>query len=145
MGGQIVMLAVGILLVLLLVLSSSFRGKKLDLRSADRMKGPEFEQWCAKLLKRNGYRQVKVIGGSGDFGVDILAWKGLRKYAIQCKRYSGKVGFDAVKEANAGVEYYHAHVAVVMTNSYFTTNAIKGAKKCHVTLWDRDHLKTMLR
>lgn len=113
------------------------------LMKVDRMKGPEFEQYCAKVLRLNGFHHVTVVGHSGDFGVDVLAWKWLRKYAIQCKRYSGHVGFEAVKEANAGVEFYRAHKAVVMTNSYFTANAVKGAKKCHVELWDRDRLVQM--
>jgi restriction system protein len=109
--------------------------------SMDDMEGHAFEFFCAELLKANGFRSVEVTQGSGDFGIDIIAvdLNGL-KYGIQCKRYESNVGWHAVEEARAGAEYYGCDRAVVMTNNYFTRQAIEGAQKINVELWNRDVL-----
>ena len=53
--------------------------------SFDTLDGHSFEYFCAEILKYNGYSNIKVTSGSGDFGVDILCCKNGQKYAIQCK------------------------------------------------------------
>ena len=108
------------------------------------MDGLSFEVFCSELLTINGFQNVFVTKASNDYGIDILAEKDDIKYAIQCKCYSSSIGNSAVQEANAGKEYYDCHVAVVMTNSTFTKNAIELAKKNKVILWDRDKLKYLI-
>ena len=110
----------------------------------DILDGHQFEHFCADILKRNGYKNVSVTQGSGDNGVDIVAWKNNRKYVVQCKCYSSNIGNKAVQEVYTGKQMYHADVAVVMTNRYFTKNAIKTAKETHVILWDRDTLNRFI-
>jgi restriction system protein len=107
----------------------------------DKMEGHDFEYFCAERLKRNGFHGVEVTQGSGDFGIDIIAYdmRGL-KYGIQCKRYESCVGWHAVEEARAGAEYYGCDRAVVLTNNYFTRQAVEGAQKINVELWDREVL-----
>lgn len=115
----------------------------------DRQKGPEFERYCADLLRRNGFHDVRVCGRSGDGGVDVLARKGWRLYAIQCKCYSHPVDVKAVQEINAGMEKYNANIGVVMTNNRFTRAAIKAAQDYGrdrpIWLWDRHKLESMRR
>ena len=41
----------------------------------DHMEGLEFEYYCADLLAANGFIEVEVTKGSGDYGIDILAEK----------------------------------------------------------------------
>lgn len=41
----------------------------------DEMEGHDFEYFCADLLEKQGFVEVEVTRGSGDFGVDILAEK----------------------------------------------------------------------
>lgn len=105
-------------------------------KSIDRMDGYAFEYYCAALLKKNGFTRVRVTQSSGDFGVDVIAWKKHKKYAIQCKRYSGSVGNHAIQEVYSGKDFYDCDYAIVMTNSYFTTAAKETAKKLGVYLWD---------
>ena len=119
------------------------KGKLEPLKTVDRMSGPRFERWCAALLRRNGFWRVRVLGGSGDQGADIIAHKGFRKYVIQCKCYKSRLGNKPVQEVNAAVEIYHGQVAVVMTNSYFTSGGVEAGRKCSVLLWDRDKLRKM--
>lgn len=110
----------------------------------DKMEGHEFEYWCAELLRRNGYRRVEVTRGSGDQGVDIIAYKDNQKYAIQCKRYAQKLSNKPIQEVHTGKAIYHCDVAVVMTNNYFTSGARDAAAATGVLLWDRTKLAQML-
>lgn len=110
----------------------------------DEMEGHEFEYFCARILEETGFIDVEVTRGSGDYGVDILAEKEGVTYAIQCKRYTGPVGVEAVLQVYAGKDYYDRLVGVVMTNQYFTTPAVEAAKKLKILLWDRGYLDSMM-
>ena len=85
--------------------------------------GHQYEYRCADRLKRKGFNKVTVTRGSGDQGIDILAYKDGKKYGIQCKYYTSPVSNKAVQEAFAGAKYYGCDVAAVMTNSTFTKSA----------------------
>lgn len=110
----------------------------------DYMDGHDFEYFCADLLKKNGYINVEVTKGSGDQGIDIIAYKDGAKYGIQCKCYSQDIGNKAIQEAYAGAKFYDCHVPVVLTNRYFTPSAKELANKTNVLLWDRDKLNNMI-
>lgn len=110
----------------------------------DKMDGHEFEYWCADLLRKNGFSDVKVTQGSGDQGVDVLAKKDGIKYAIQCKCYSSDLSNKPVQEVNAGKTIYHCHVGAVMTNRFFTSGAKEAAEATGVLLWDRNKLTEFL-
>ncbi len=109
----------------------------------DEMNGHNFEHFCAEVLRKNGFGNINITRGSRDYGVDILAEKDGVSYAIQCKRYNGKVGNKAVQEVFSGKSYYSCDKAIVLTNSYFTEQAIDTAKKTGVVLWNRDDLCDM--
>ena len=111
----------------------------------DNMDGHSFEYYCADLLTKNNYQNIEVTKSCGDQGIDILAYKNDIKYGIQCKCYTSYVGNKAVQEAVAGKVFYHCHVAVVMTNSYFTSSAKELAKSNQVLLWDREKLKELTK
>lgn len=100
------------------------------------MNGHQYEHRCAKYLKENGYTNITVTPGSGDQGIDIIAYKAGDKYGIQCKYYEGAVGNKAIQEAFAGSTFYDCTVAMVITNSTFTKSAIELAHKLGVILKD---------
>ena len=131
----------GILLIILIIISP-FLIYPIR-KNMDVMTGPEFERFCAELLSKNGFKQVKVMGGSGDQGADILAVKMGKKYCVQCKRYQKALSNKPVQEAFTGAKIYHCQVAVVMTNSTFTKGAKEAASKTGVLLWDRAKLLRM--
>lgn len=132
--GIVIIAAAGI------VLCRRFR-KNARAHALDSMEGQEFEYYCANLLAANGFIEVEVTKGSGDYGIDILAEKDGVTYAIQCKRYTGLVGVKAIQEAYAGRDYYDRMVGAVMTNQYFTKPAAEAARKLKILMWDRDYIE----
>ena len=110
-----------------------------------RLDGPEFEAYVALVLKDNGFKHVALTKGSGDQGVDILAERNSRTYAIQCKNYAGAVGNFAVQEAYAGAQFYGCEVAVVICPGEFTRGAKELAGSTGVLLWDGKKLSHMMR
>jgi restriction system protein len=126
------------------LLSVASSGFSVDEVNFDEMDGYEFEAFCAQLLKSNGFSEVTVTQGSGDYGVDILAKKKGRAYAFQCKRSESNIGVSAVQEVLSGKLFYKCDIGIVLTNQYFTKNAIKAAKETGITLWDRSHLDRLI-
>ncbi len=104
------------------------------------MTGLQYEYQCAKQLKRCGFSSVTVTKGSGDQGIDIIAYRRGKKYGIQCKYYSRPVGNSAVQEAYTGATYYDCDFAAVITNSTFTKSAVSLAESTGVILWDNNTL-----
>lgn len=127
---------------ILYVIRSVRRNRRM--RSVDDMEGHDFEYFCADLLEREGFVDVEVTRGSGDFGVDILAEKDGVTYAVQCKRYQSAVGVDAILRTYAGRDYYGRMVGAVMTNQYFTAPAVEAAQKLNILLWDRDYVDSSM-
>lgn len=98
------------------------------------MTGLEYEHVVAKYLQKIGYSNVDVTPGSGDYGVDVLAYKDGHKYAVQCKYYSTPLGQDPIREAVAGMAMYGCDKAMVVTNTTFTDAARRLAAANDVVL-----------
>ncbi len=124
---------------------NSLSASSISKQSYDAMIGLEFEQYCCNLLAKNGYTSINKTKGSGDHGVDILASKGGYTYAIQCKRYKGKVGNKAIQEVFAGRAFYGADKAIVLTSGAYTKPAEEEAQQLGVQLWSRKELEEMNR
>lgn len=98
--------------------------------------GQQYEIACARRLKRQGYRNVKLTPVTGDFGADIVANDATgRLVCFQCKCYSSNVGESAVQEVISAVHYYGASYGVVVTNADFTPKAKQLARAVGVALW----------
>ena len=110
-----------------------------------RLDGPEFEAYVALVLQDNGFKHVAQTKGSGDQGVDILAERNGKTYAIQCKNYEGAVGNFAVQEAYAGAQFYGCDEAVVICPGQFTRGAKDLAQHTGVLLWDGKKLSRMMK
>ncbi len=108
--------------------------------SAREMSGTEFEDYAALLLDQNGIEILEATKASGDFGADLIVLYEGERTAVQCKRYSGKVGVRAVQEALSSMSYYKCSRAAVLTNSSFTRQARELALESGVILWDGEKL-----
>lgn len=138
-----------ILLMLLILLLRSLMRRKRNLKDQEEtdpylaMDGVDFEDYCAGLLKDNGFSEVELTPATADFGVDIFAEKDGITYAFQCKRYDHPVGTRAVQEIYAGRDFYHVMVGVVLTNQNFTSGACKMAEALNILLWGKEELETL--
>lgn len=105
-------------------------------RDFDNMDGWEFEEWSATWLRQHGFDNVEVTRGSGDYGADIICSKNGEYYAVQCKKYSGKVPYRAVEEVICAKNYYDTDRAMIFTNSELTPQADEATKKLGVVVYD---------
>ena len=115
------------------------RFRALKIADVDNMNPYEFERFVGELMKRQGYITT-VVGQAGDMGVDIVAQKGDKKYAVQVKRHSSRVSRRAVSDAVAGKQHYGCNAAMVVTNNYFTKGAVELARSTRCQLVDRNTL-----
>lgn len=124
-------------LIVILIIIGTFMSKryKATFKEVDLMDGFEFERYVTHLYGKMGYRAY-TTQASGDFGADVIAVKGRQKLCIQCKRYKGAVGIEAVQQAIGSVFYYKGTRAVVVTNSSYTEAAKILAKRANVLLID---------
>lgn len=118
---------------------------KEKMNRVDTMEGLEFEEFTCEILRENGYKNIKKTQASGDYGVDVIAYKDNKKYAIQCKRYKSTLGIAAIQQVHTGKDYYNADVAVVLTTSSFTSPAINTANRVNVKLWDGVVLQKLMK
>ena len=119
--------------------------KKYSMHEIDLMDGHEFEYFCAELLENSGYEKTEVTPGSGDQGIDVIAYKDGIKFGIQCKCYASDIGNKAVQEAYSGKEFYNCHIGAVLSNRHFTASAIELASKNRILLWNREYLVNLLK
>lgn len=113
---------------------------KSGLCKIDKMSGAEFEKFLKAHFENLGYK-VKLTPASNDYGADLIIEKDREKVAIQAKRYNGKVNNKAIQEVSGAIRYYKCSRGMVVTNSFYTKNAINLAKECEIELWDRNVLK----
>lgn len=121
-----------------------FEGEQIrTLEYIDKLNGFEFEDYLEELFKTFGY-DVEELPYSNDYGADLIISKGVKRIVIQAKNYTGNVGNTAVQESISAKAYYNCDIAMVITNSYYTKNAIEMAKSTGVILVDRDELEKIL-
>lgn len=114
------------------------------LRAIDRMSGTEFEEFVAAQLRVAGY-SVTPTGGTGDYGVDLIARKDGVRMAVQCKRLAKAVGVAAVQQVVSGALQHGCNRTVVVTNQSFTKAARRLATTHHCRLVGRTQLQSWTR
>ena len=76
-----------------------------------------FERDVARLFLANGYEDVRIVGGTGDHGADILAVRNGELWVTQCKHTtSSQAPRKAIDEVVAAGRYYGAAHLVVATS-----------------------------
>lgn len=109
----------------------------------NKMDGKTFEKYLEVLFERLGYN-VERTRYVGDYGADLVTVKDGVKTVIQAKRYKNKVNIKAIQEAVAAKGYYGCSEGMVVTNSFYTNQAIELAKANGIKLWDRNDLMKAL-
>ena len=76
-----------------------------------------FERDVARLLIVNGFGDVRIVGGPGDKGADVLGVKRGKLWVWQCKHTtSSSPPKGAVREVVEAAQYYEAHRMVIATS-----------------------------
>ncbi len=113
------------------------------------------ERAVARLMSHCGWRDVAIIGRSGDMGADIVGIRdqsgSARTWVVQVKAvmgggYVGKKGLDEVMQAQST---YGAHVAALATNGDFAPTVHRRKTSLEnagfeVKLWNGTFLKDLL-
>ena len=99
----------------------------------------EFEHALAALCRRDGCTSVRVVGGAGDLGADVLATApDGRQIVLQAKRYrnSRSVGSQDVQRFGGTARTIHgADIAAVVTTAHaFTSQAQAYAARAGILL-----------
>ncbi|MCC6607205.1 MAG: DEAD/DEAH box helicase family protein [Anaerolineae bacterium] len=113
------------------------------------------ERAVARLISHCGWSSVRIIGGTGDGGGDVVGVRnenGRRvTYVIQVKSIMGDsyVGQSAIQEVLNAMHVYDADVGVVATNGDFTQTAYLRRKQLNangfdVRLWNGLFLTKLL-
>lgn len=111
-----------------------------------------FERLIQRMLRESGFVQVEVIGKNGDGGIDgrgIVRLNGFLTFHVffQCKRYSGAVGVEKIRDFRGAMEG-RADKGLFITTGYFTRDAEKEATRDGarpIELVDGEHLAEKLR
>jgi HJR/Mrr/RecB family endonuclease len=122
-------------------------GQKISQTETEKneMTGREFELFVRGRLADLGYPHIETTSESGDMGADLIVRQKGRVIVIQCKRYSGTVGLQAVQEVLGAKHFYRADEAWVITDSVFTESARKLAESAQVWLMELQTSPTQAR
>lgn len=120
--------------------------RESQLAVADAMTGPQFEKYMADLLKFRGFQDVRVVGGAGDGGIDILARDSTgAQIACQCKRQAANVSVAVVRQLIGSVNHEHrGKIPYLVTTAMLTRPARDLARQARVHVVDRPLLGTWM-
>jgi|GEM_PF-2131781 restriction system protein len=102
-----------------------------------------FEEVIAEILASQGFK-VELTKQTRDNGYDILAIKDIKhqsplKYLVECKRYTDrKVGVEIIRSFKDVINTEKANKGIIVTTSYFTSEARKKQKEIPYILDFRD-------
>lgn len=116
-------------------------------------RGLELEKLVARLFRSKGYdvkHNVKLAGKSGvehqiDVYAEFRAPLHTSKVVVECKSYDKPVDKDIVMKLVHEVQDLGVDRGILVTTSYFTTDAVSTAKGYNVDLWDGTKLRELLK
>lgn len=118
---------------------------RLSLESLQNFEPSDFEWFTYRFLLDQGWKDGRVVGGSGDMGCDVLATnKDGETVAVQAKRYRGTVSRRAVSDAAAATKHFEADSSMVVTTGRFSQDARDLARSVGCKLVDGEDLADWL-
>ena len=121
-----------------------------EFKDIDSLSPADFEIFIRDLFVASGWTDAVIteVGKEfkyGDGGVDIFAYKGKRKFAIEVKQRNLKATVDvkALNQLVTGAKLANVTNKILVTNSYFTSEVKIRALRLGVELIDRDELQNL--
>lgn len=96
------------------------------------LSGRQFEIELASLLKKHGHT-VKVVGGAGDKGIDIILDNNT---AVQCKAHKSKVGPAAIRDLIGSMQNANYKQGILASVNGFSKGVYEYNKKNNIELLD---------
>lgn len=117
-------------------------------RVRDELDPWQFERWVAELLKKLGYKQVKVVGGcnKGDGGIDIKAFSSSGELVlVQVKKYCKTVSVSEVRDFMGAMVDFRGDRGIFVTTSYYSKGCHSLEKRHdNFELWDCNKLVSLI-
>lgn len=134
--GAVVALATGCVLLMVSPWPHA-RSRAASAASLHALSPAEFERRVAEMFTRAGF-QARLVGASGDGGVDVRVWRDGRRGIVQCKRYRPDlpVGPAAVRELVGVRTHEHVDAAWLATTGRLTEGARRLAAAEGIVLLD---------
>ena len=82
-----------------------------------------FERAVCRLLICEGYENVRLVGGTGDKGADVVATRNGKRFVYQVKHWAKPIGSAVVDETLRALRFYNANIPVIVSLSGFDTAA----------------------
>ncbi|MCK9280907.1 MAG: restriction endonuclease [Melioribacteraceae bacterium] len=104
------------------------------------MNPKEFEELVCEHFRNKGYN-VEATSYCNDYGVDLFAYKGNEKIAVQAKMYGGgsrKINRQMVMELHGAKDYFDCTKAVIATDGALLPDAIEVARKLKIDIINID-------
>lgn len=100
-----------------------------------------FERVIARLLICDDFQNVRLVGGSGDHGADVVASKYNKRWLIQAKQWKKPVGINVLNETLKALRDYNAAIPVIASSHGFETDLKKQqlilqSQNVPLQLWD---------
>ena len=100
-----------------------------------------FERIISRLLICEGYTNVRLVGGSGDNGADVIASRFGKRWLFQAKQWKKPVGIEVINETLHAVVSYDAQIPVIVASHGFEADAYKMQQQLmsqgiRLQLWD---------
>jgi superfamily II DNA or RNA helicase len=121
-----------------------------NFKEIDKLSPSDFELFIRDLFVASGWNDAEItqVGREyrhGDGGVDIFAYKGKRKFAIEVKQrhINTTVDVKALNQLITGAKLANVTNKILVTNSYFTSEVKARALRLGVELIDRDELQNL--
>src|SRR6476620_10546181 len=85
-----------------------------------------FERGVQRLLVHAGFDDVRLVGGAGDHGADVVGERDGKVWIAQAKfRSAGQlVGIEPIDEVTIALDRYRGDIGFVVTNTGFAAPAI---------------------
>ena len=122
----------------------------IEFKDIDNLSPADFEIFVRDLFVASGWSDAEItkVGREfthGDGGVDIFAYKGKRKFAIEVKQrnINATVDVKALNQLVTGARLANVTNKILVTNSYFTSEVKARALRLGVELVDRDELQNL--
>lgn len=106
----------------------------------------EFENFIARLLELEGFKNVAVSGRAGDRGVDVRCHdENGNLVIVQCKRYTkSKIGSTPIQRLHSFAVTRGASRMICITTTDYTPDGYDEAKLANVELVNRDKLQELV-